>query len=181
VPSEHTANVRYKDFSSFTEGQANAIRTLFAHMSELTNLKFVEVPFPGNTVNMISFSNYGEPVSMGVPRRGPTESDGRSFIIDGEMFIQPLTTLGRGYSHPLATLPGGIMFELLTHELGHILGLSHPGDYGAGPGGGGPPRYETHATHFQDSRQYTVCPISTSCSQERTSTRTTSLGCCSSP
>ena len=41
------------------------------------------------------------------------------------------------------------------HEIGHAIGLSHPGNYNAG-GGGGPIEYPTHAEYYQDSRAFTV-------------------------
>jgi Ca2+-binding RTX toxin-like protein len=40
-----------------------------------------------------------------------------------------------------------------THEIGHALGLSHPGDYDAGDG---TPLSYALADYYQDSRQYTV-------------------------
>ena len=40
----------------------------------------------------------------------------------------------------------------LTHELGHALGLSHPGNYN----GSGATTYEDQAEYFQDSGQYTI-------------------------
>lgn len=49
----------------------------------------------------------------------------------------------------------------LVHEIGHSLGLSHPGDYDSaadddGDGVPDPIGYETDASYAQDSRQYTV-------------------------
>ena len=43
---------------------------------------------------------------------------------------------------------GGVTFG---HELGHALGLSHPGAYN-----GGRPTYEANAVYMQDSQQYTI-------------------------
>lgn len=42
----------------------------------------------------------------------------------------------------------------LVHELGHALGLSHPGDYNASDGG--PITYADDAEYQEDTRQYTV-------------------------
>jgi len=46
---------------------------------------------------------------------------------------------------------GGYGFLTLIHEIGHAIGLPHPGDYN-----GGNPSYYTDALYQQDSRQYTV-------------------------
>lgn len=45
---------------------------------------------------------------------------------------------------------GGIT---LLHELGHALGMSHPGDYN---GGVGAPTYAKDADYYEDTRQYSV-------------------------
>lgn len=44
--------------------------------------------------------------------------------------------------------------QVIAHELGHAIGLHHPGDYNAGTGG--EITYPESATYYQDSRQYTI-------------------------
>jgi serralysin len=45
-------------------------------------------------------------------------------------------------------------FRTLMHEIGHALGLSHPGDYNAAPGV--TLTYDANAEYYQDSLQYTI-------------------------
>jgi serralysin len=49
---------------------------------------------------------------------------------------------------------GSYSFFAMLHELGHAMGLAHPGDYNAGPGV--VIEYGTHAQFTEDSHQYTV-------------------------
>jgi serralysin len=58
-------------------------------------------------------------------------------------------------------LPGFYGLQTLNHELGHTLGLSHPGNYNFGDDTDGdgvadPINYSTDAEYFQDSNQFTI-------------------------
>ena len=57
--------------------------------------------------------------------------------------------------------PGFYGLQTLNHELGHTLGLSHPGDYNFGDDQDGdgqpdPITYEGDAFYYQDNHQYTI-------------------------
>ena len=49
---------------------------------------------------------------------------------------------------------GGSDIRVTMHEIGHAMGMKHPGNYNASDEG--EETYETHATIYQDSLQYTV-------------------------
>lgn len=50
--------------------------------------------------------------------------------------------------------PGGYGLNTLTHEIGHAIGLSHPGNYNFGPGFA--VNYQNGAEYYQDSRNYSI-------------------------
>jgi len=67
--------------------------------------------------------------------------------IEGDVWINPGPVQG------VQLEDGFYGMQTLTHEIGHALGLSHPGDYNASDEG---PLSYALADYYQDSRQYTV-------------------------
>ena len=59
--------------------------------------------------------------------------------------------LSSSYSYMLNPGYGGYGYMAIMHEIGHALGLNHPGNYN-----GGSPTYAANAAFMQDSQQYTV-------------------------
>jgi serralysin len=51
-------------------------------------------------------------------------------------------------------VPLGYGFQVITHEIGHAIGLSHPAAYNAGPGQS--LSYSANAGYYEDTRQYSV-------------------------
>ncbi|MFO6378939.1 serralysin family metalloprotease AprA, partial [Pseudomonas aeruginosa] len=60
--------------------------------------------------------------------------------------------INSSYSANVNPANGNYGRQTLTHEIGHTLGLSHPGDYNAGEGD---PTY-ADATYAEDTRAYSV-------------------------
>lgn len=59
--------------------------------------------------------------------------------------------LSSSYSYMLNPSLGNYGYMALMHEIGHALGLNHPGDYN-----GGSPTYAANAKYMQDSQQYSI-------------------------
>jgi Ca2+-binding RTX toxin-like protein len=74
---------------------------------------------------------------------------------NGDLWIN--TTGPGGINAPnLAPTYGAYSFYVYLHELGHALGLDHPGAYNAGPAGSPPITYAANAEYYEDSRQYSL-------------------------
>jgi len=68
-----------------------------------------------------------------------------SAALDGDVFINP----SNGDFTDLSF--GSYDFMAIMHEIGHAIGLDHPGAYN-----GGNPSYAANAEYIEDSRQYTL-------------------------
>jgi serralysin len=125
-------------FSPFTATQQAAVVAAFQTWADCANVTFVYVADP--TQAKICFAN---------TTTGPSQAWGYypgSLQESGDVWINP------NQSSNFQLTPGGYGLLTLIHEIGHALGLSHPGDYDASTG---PVTYSGSAVYFQDSRQYT--------------------------
>jgi len=95
----------------FSDDQKAVARNLFSYISSITNIKFQEVSQTDNSVGDITLANGGVPFGA----RGNTLQPPGVPGVGGDIYIE---TGGV----PAADFPG-----VLLHEIGHALGLDHPG------------------------------------------------------
>jgi serralysin len=131
-------------FSTFTTQQIAATQAVLQYYSDVCNITFNVL---GNTDNAaILLSNYNQSDGSGGHAYYPGSTDPAS--LTGDVHIN------RNANSATSLPVGSYEFYTLMHELGHAVGLSHPGLYNAGPGQ--TITYATDAEFIQDTQQYTV-------------------------
>lgn len=148
-------------YSPFTEAQKAAARIAIQNWDDLIAPKFVEVnQGPGvstwahNTTDILLANTTTGPAQAWTYYPGGTHQYQR---VSGDVWVAD----PRINSSNNQFLPGQYGLQTLNHELGHSLGLSHPGNYnfGADTDGDGVPdpiTYKGNAEYFQDSNQFTI-------------------------
>lgn len=136
-------------FSRFSAAQITATLLSLQSWSDVANITFNRVDDGdgySNNATML-FSNYstGEDAAAAfayLPGNRSVASNAGDVWIDVTLSYNA-TPVALGYG-----------FQVLTHEIGHAIGLSHPSSYNAGAGQ--PLSYSNNASYYEDTRQYTV-------------------------
>jgi Ca2+-binding RTX toxin-like protein len=148
-------------YSPFTEAQKAAARVAIQNWDDLIAPRFVEVKqgsgvstWAQNTTDILLANTTTGPAQAwtyypGYPHQYQRVA-GDVWVADPR--INPSNT---------QFLPGQYGLQTLNHELGHSLGLSHPGAYNFGDDNDGdgvpdPINYTGDAQYFQDSNQFSI-------------------------
>ena len=130
-------------FKAMSAAQKDAVRRAFQYYGSLINVTFREVG--GNAAADINFgTNKQRGVSAGYayyPKNSPIEGKTALFLANDQWTNSDAQVQTGGYG-----------YETILHEIGHTLGLKHPGDYNAGGGGTGGP----YLSSADDNREHSI-------------------------
>jgi serralysin len=129
------------EFQPLNAAQRDAVRSAFAIWGDFINVTFVEGTPATADINIGNLATDEDYFSAYANYPGFSP-------VDGDIWISTLAASNQqiGLSEP--------GFRTLMHEIGHALGMSHPGAYNAAPGV--TLTYEANAEYYQDSLQYTI-------------------------
>jgi hypothetical protein len=130
----------HDNFAPMSESQKAAVRSALATWADVANITFTEVSDAGSG-GLVRFGTDAQnKVSSGYAQYPGSDPDG------GDVYI---ANDDANNSFPST---GDYGFMTLVHEIGHAIGLKHPGNYNAGGGGTEGP----YLPYYEDTNQYTV-------------------------
>jgi hypothetical protein len=130
------------DFQPMSEAQKGAVRKAFDYYSKLINVTFTEVA--GDGTGNINFGTNDQSSSAGYANL-PNAS-----AVKDKDFLYLANNVST--NNDQGVQEGGYGYTTILHEIGHTLGLKHPGNYNAG-GGGAPGPY---LSAKEDDHQHSV-------------------------
>ena len=154
--ASYTDSSAINTFTQLSAVQISAVRTILGLWSDVCGITFQEVNPGGYTNNAtILIGSYQDaydgagafayfPGTDTNSSRGNTASSSR----DGDVWLNRLSVRDNNIGQ------GGYGFSTIMHEIGHAIGLSHPGPYNAASGVSN--TYTNDARFVQDSGQYTL-------------------------
>ncbi len=151
-----------KTFSAFNEGQMALARQTMTLWDDLINIKFTETKSGDADVTFGNTSTGGAQAYAYLPFGNIYDAEYKQYgfsqigKLSGDVWIDGFV------SSNFSPLTNSYYAKTtIVHEVGHALGLSHPGDYNAtddndGDGVPDPITYKDDAFFAQDSRQYSI-------------------------
>ena len=125
-------------YRPFTDAQKKAVREAFQYISSLVNISFKETSVAGGAD--INFGTNYQASSAGYAN--PPHASGTH---------NPFVMLANNQAANTSPTIGTYGWQTIVHEIGHALGLKHPGNYNAGGGGAAGPFLSAAADNQRNS------------------------------
>lgn len=142
----------YFGFAAFNEAQRDATREAIGFWDDVAAVSFRETSADDADINFGNLTN--RPGTQAYARL-PSGTMSTNAIVNeqvqriaGDVWVTATTASNFQLD------VGGYGLNTLTHEIGHSLGLSHPGSYNFAPGFA--VTYANGAEYYQDARNYTI-------------------------
>lgn len=137
-------------FNRFTTVQIDATELSLKSWSDVANIRFERVG-SGNSGE----GAYSEDAHMRFGNYTDGQAGAAAFAyLPGSSALAGDVWVNSSFSYNATPVMGAYGYQVLTHEIGHAIGLSHPGSYNADPDK--PVTYTNNADYYEDSRQYSL-------------------------
>jgi hypothetical protein len=132
-------------FTTLSSSQKDTVKAAFDYIASITKLSFEDVTVSGTAANIYFGANT------------QTNSDGYAYLPNSFTSAAEQKTyvyLNKDMAARDNAVKGTYGWQTVFHEIGHALGLKHPGNYNAGTGSPGAPKPYLNATF--DNQQYSI-------------------------
>lgn len=142
----------YFNFAAFSDAQMAATRQAMQYWDDVAAVSFRETTSDEADLNFGNLANAPGTQAYARLPLGTLSSD--AHVNEQVQKIAGDVWVSASQASNFQLTPGGYGLNTLVHEIGHGLGLSHPGNYNFGPGF--QVNYANGAEYYQDARNYTI-------------------------